>query len=416
MLLPISHQKFINMHKPIRLWSTRLIKRCIPLILLIYFCFLMFSSSFILVSGKRCRIYLLTDSDKQVDDKTDFLEKLERLTNLKQKNILTEKEFQALKSQIIEKLSGGIENTDQEQLIESNEVTIASNSKIYPQIQKQNASQFLEYKNSKYGIKIQYPPSWEGTELDYDYGDGLIRIVEFGVPPKKPLKIYSKNRQHRHLLSISVKDVHVQIPLSILTRKQIFELKRLKNMKVIESAETTLSARPGHKIIFTYFSSGITLKSMRLWTVCAGRVFYVSYTAFEKEFFMELESIEKMINSFLLVNTPAIGTGEDPLDEYNFLVYHNKNLGAKVEYPREWTFHELNSTKQSFQVEFWSPEGPNSENYEGLLVVEKKSMQSTLVLEQYVHDYIYKLMIKSRESFKLVLLESTTAAVDNLPA
>src|SRR5690348_2472843 len=106
------------------------------------------------------------------DRKEDFLEKLQKIADLKQRGIITGEEFEMLKSGYLKKFSNEY-HTDHS----------SNNDDNKPSSTKQHAisgsNNFLIYENPTFGIKIGYPSNWEGTEIAQSLYKNTIRIVQF---------------------------------------------------------------------------------------------------------------------------------------------------------------------------------------------------------------------------------------------
>jgi hypothetical protein len=203
----------------------------------------------------------------------DLLEKLEKLAKLKQEGVLTDDEFQKLKSQILPR-----------------------------EISKTNKD-FMIYENPTYGIKIKYPSDMEGTELGHTLQETEgIRIVEFGFPPR------SASGTYKGIVCIDIKDLSSKnMSLDSYTQQQIFHLRKIhKNFKVIESTSTILSNSPAHKVLFTYSHTDpiylLNIKSLRIWTIKNEKAYHILYSARGGEFLPNLPVTQSIMNSLEIAN------------------------------------------------------------------------------------------------------------------
>ena len=93
--------------------------------------------------------------------------------------------------------------------------------------------------------------------------------------------------------------------LEELTDRNLELAKSLPDFNVTEFNRTSiLSGIPAYKIVYTFADPGSPLlplfKSMNLWTIKEGKAYTISYSASESEFSNHLETIQSMIDSFMI--------------------------------------------------------------------------------------------------------------------
>ena len=94
----------------------------------------------------------------QKDSLVPAIEKLEKIMDWKQKGLITDEEFQKLKSQLLETMANGIQQEEQEP---SQTLTEEKDEE-----QEQVQQSFDTYEDSRVGIKIMYPSDWEVHKKD----------------------------------------------------------------------------------------------------------------------------------------------------------------------------------------------------------------------------------------------------------
>jgi eukaryotic-like serine/threonine-protein kinase len=162
---------------------------------------------------------------------------------------------------------------------------------LHPNSQALAQEQFLTYENSELGISIQYPSNWEKLV-------NLDNFVTFTAPPETDTRIYPA------ALGIKVQELSSQnIPLQEITKVQMSDLKRSNpDLNVLESTSTTIADKPAHKIVFSAIDNKeVERKAMQVWTVIGNKAFLITYKAEPDKFSSYLPTIERMIDSFKVI-------------------------------------------------------------------------------------------------------------------
>ena len=163
---------------------------------------------------------------------------------------------------------------------------------LHPNSQALAQEQFLTYENPESGISIQYPSNWEKLA-------NLDNFVTFTAPPETDTRIYPA------ALGLKVQELSSQnIPsLQEITKVQMSDLKRSNpDLNVLESTSTTIAGKPAHKIVFSAIDNEeVERKAMQVWTVIGNKAVLITYKADPDKFSSYLPTIERMIDSFKVI-------------------------------------------------------------------------------------------------------------------
>ena len=185
-----------------------------------------------------------------------------------------------------------------------------------------NIVHFLRYENSTYGIKMQYPSSWQKIESKGSYEKGNHNndksIVEFRLSPslsagnpsidRSTLKISIHKLPSQNIIvnlftffdktapqKISLEGFVLSHVTTLLTTLPNFHLIRS------ESGETALADNtPAHKLVYEYREQGqknILTKGMEILMVKDDTGYIIRYIAEESKYWDHLPTVQQMINS-----------------------------------------------------------------------------------------------------------------------
>jgi len=184
----------------------------------------------------------------------------------------------------------------------------------------------IEYENSEMGIKIKYPENWLKQENTNNIKFTASENAIFGItatsymPGPDALKRYRDNE--------------------LSTTKMIS-----KNLKIIESTETTLTGLPAYKIIHTAkfepipFIMSENVQEMVIFTIKNNKLYKIRFTTTPEDYEKYKKTIEEMIESFEIKRIEITKEVEltniekeicvlSKVPEYEFLIY-NKVLVKK---------------------------------------------------------------------------------------
>ncbi|MBI2546006.1 hypothetical protein HYV81_02390 [Candidatus Woesearchaeota archaeon] len=162
-------------------------------------------------------------------------------------------------------------------------------------------TEFTVYQNSYYKIQMQYPKDW------------LVKADEAGiaavfVPPLKSNDTFAES------FNIVVDELSDPlISLDAYTASALALLKEaLPDIEVSNPAEVQLSSSPGRKVVYSSTGpQGNKLRVLQVWTVRNGNAYILSFAADEEEFQNFQKEVQRMVDSFEIVEQPA----EKPLEQ-----------------------------------------------------------------------------------------------------
>ncbi|HZD35310.1 MAG TPA: beta-propeller fold lactonase family protein, partial [Nitrososphaeraceae archaeon] len=170
-----------------------------------------------------------------------------------------------------------------------------------------NATKVYEDSNSRY--QITYPSSWE-----------LIEDTERGISIVSPLKNVSDTFQEKVAIEVSNEgnlELNQLVGLEVIKYRQ-----ELEDFRLISSNRYVVSDNPWYIIIYTYTQGGLPLKVMQLWTILAGNLYSLTYTAEGASYSEYLTPIQEILDSFKIeletlptlpsTNFPQLETEGDP--------------------------------------------------------------------------------------------------------
>jgi len=169
--------------------------------------------------------------------------------------------------------------------------TLATKQTVFAQQTTKSTTNFLPYVNSTYGIKVQYPSSWDKEE------NGTRQDTQTDV-----VTFYPQATNSNASLDISIDDISDEkgIALAQYASGGISDLKQsLKNFKLVGlSTNNVLSGLPAYKSIYTYADQNTIFKDMEIGAIKADKAYILTYEAGMNEYEKYLPIIQELINSF----------------------------------------------------------------------------------------------------------------------
>jgi eukaryotic-like serine/threonine-protein kinase len=162
--------------------------------------------------------------------------------------------------------------------------------------QSKNSSSFLTYENLSFGIKILYPANWEKQENTSSSSNNstLYDIVTFSPPPKNSSNIIGK-------LAVKVDNISDIKPTTLANYADAIISDLKQDFRVTES-NTTLAGNPAYKVVYTGLEESVDLQAMLVMAIKGDRVYMISYTAEPEKYSYYLPTVQKMIDSFEILN------------------------------------------------------------------------------------------------------------------
>ena len=162
--------------------------------------------------------------------------------------------------------------------------------------QSKNSSNFLTYENLSFGIKILYPANWNKQEniSSSSNNSTLSDIVAFSPPLKNSSNIIGK-------LAIKVDNISDIKPTTLANYADAIISDLKQDFRVTES-NTTLAGNPAYKVVYTGLEESVDLQAMLVLAIKGDRVYMISYTAEPEKYSYYLPTVQKMIDSFEILN------------------------------------------------------------------------------------------------------------------
>jgi len=162
--------------------------------------------------------------------------------------------------------------------------------------QSKNSSNFLTYENLSFGIKILYPANWDKQENTSSSSNNstLYDIVTFSPPLKNSSNIIGK-------LAVKVDNISDIKPTTLANYADAIISDLKQDFRVTES-NTTLSGNPAYKVVYTGLEESVDLQAMLVMAIKGDRVYMISYTAEPEKYSHYLPTVQKMIDSFEILN------------------------------------------------------------------------------------------------------------------
>jgi hypothetical protein len=169
-------------------------------------------------------------------------------------------------------------------------LVVATKQTVFAQ---QTTTNFLPYANSTYGIKLQYPSSWDKEE------NGTRQGTETDVVTFSPSAINSNAS-----LDMTIDDISDEkgIALAQYASGSISDLKQsVKNFKLVGlNTNSVLAGLPAYKSIYTYVGENSIFKDMEIGAIKGDKAYILTYEAGMNEYDKYLPIIQELINSFQL--------------------------------------------------------------------------------------------------------------------
>jgi hypothetical protein len=161
------------------------------------------------------------------------------------------------------------------------------------------------YENPGFGITIQYPSTWSGTQLREDpFAPTNTSIVAIFEAP-----VENQSDSYRENLILGVQGpIPGDITVEEYTDNSLNEFRNMsERVRILESSSSILAGLPAHEIIYTSSLQGMNLTKSQVFTIVNNNIAYVvSFGAEESQFNKYLPTMKKMIDS-LRIDQQATG-------------------------------------------------------------------------------------------------------------
>lgn len=162
------------------------------------------------------------------------------------------------------------------------------------QFNTSNVEKFETYENSKYGIKIDYPSNWLKTEPGSTIGMPpyeQINVVTFSSPPKNDpvLMVIVANKTAGTLTDFASEEIN--------QHRIIYP-----DFNLLKLGNVNLGDNPGYNFIFNASDVNGKFNAAQIWTIKDNKLFLLVNTVSEDLYNLSWPTIQRMINSFEIVN------------------------------------------------------------------------------------------------------------------
>jgi eukaryotic-like serine/threonine-protein kinase len=169
--------------------------------------------------------------------------------------------------------------------------TVATKQTVFAQQTTKPTTNFLPYVNSTYGIKLQYPSSWDKQE------NGTKQDTETDIVTFLPPAINSNAS-----LDISIDDISDEkgITLPQYASSGVSDLKQsLKDFKLFGlTTNNVLAGLPAYNSIYIYVDQNTIFKDMEIGAIKGDKVYTLTYEAGINEYDKYLPSIQELLIHF----------------------------------------------------------------------------------------------------------------------
>lgn len=143
------------------------------------------------------------------------------------------------------------------------------------------------YENSKYGITIKYPKTWERQDLENPITAEIVTFIS-------PKQSNTDNFQEKVTISVD----KFSGTLDDLQKSNIKEINNtVSGAKIVDKSLITLANKEASKLVFTGKNGQDILKNMQVVTLKGDKAYTITYTAKIDDYNQFVETAETMINS-----------------------------------------------------------------------------------------------------------------------
>ncbi|TVP40041.1 hypothetical protein [Candidatus Nitrosocosmicus arcticus] len=208
------------------------------------------------------------------------------------------------------------------------------------------------YRNTTYGIEIQYPNNWEKIDPKLNPDIRAIDVVSFSSPLED-----SRDKWYDGM-DIYYDEIPYDADIDEYLNETIDAYKSSKNFEIVNQNTSFLSGLPAYEIVYTYTYEDegiddIEIKAYEIGTVVNNsQGYFINFQGEKSDYDAYFPIAKQSINSFKIDKvieksipiTPSAPPGQDP--GRNFLNYSNPDTGINfLTYPE--TYELIDYTKES---------------------------------------------------------------------
>jgi hypothetical protein len=277
-------------------------------------------------------------------------------------------------------------------------------------------SDFSAYKNSTYGIRIQYPSNWT-TEEEVSEKEIQESLQNYGIYPVVNFWPPSENGSQDSPFGIGIQIERLPFQESTMNEyiQESIDVFKAPNtdLDIIElNTSSSLGGRPAFKYVLSYLENDIKQKYLQIGTIISGKVYYIYFSAPEQKFSQYLPIIEKMIDSVEIVPTDEPPAPSSVNKAVKFLTYENSTLGIKMQYPSNSKLVDDVPNGTGFAL----PDGVSESLYD-ILFVEVIPLPYAVSESAYIDKYVPIWVSWAKENLtNFNLTKSRATTLDDSPA
>lgn len=156
-------------------------------------------------------------------------------------------------------------------------------------------TEFVKYKNDKYGFSMEYPADWDS--LPTEETPGLA--AQFRSPKQHELDIFPEN------VSIVIQELPPEmLDLQAYSKAAYEQLEAVmgNHWIVIEKGQTTFAGLKAYKLIYTGVNTegGPNVKLMHIWTISGFRAYQFNFGSQLSQWDTFIGTVNRMVKSFKL--------------------------------------------------------------------------------------------------------------------
>ncbi|MGF1590513.1 MAG: protein kinase [Pleurocapsa sp.] len=163
---------------------------------------------------------------------------------------------------------------------------------IYQQKTTESGIALSLYENSDRGFKVNYPQVWSQQNRDDFFATGVIFF--------SPLE--NDADRFKETVSVLVENLSDDMTLAQYTAQSISEIKRLSDPNVGQAQIISLGEIEGRQVVYGGEENGKRVRRMQTWSIQDNRAYVITYTALPESFENYLVTVEKMIESFEIID------------------------------------------------------------------------------------------------------------------
>lgn len=183
----------------------------------------------------------------------------------------------------------------------------------------------LQYNNSEYGIRINYPSDWSYQELEAPTNAAVVPIVNI-FPP------ISDDPNAVSFLQIGIEDLVSPFSIDEYSRSIINGYRESRSDFDLVSSNTdgTISGLPAYEVVFTDSANGTDREIMEVGALDSdnNRVYYLLFNTEESRYDLFVPTLERIIGSFQLGSVSEGSPVDSDINDDDFLLPDNSAIDA----------------------------------------------------------------------------------------